>query len=120
MGLRVIPADLLCVYLKGLGPQLVQEYLSYLLGDYVLSLVARDAAGRAIASPPWGLILSYEQEIRKATMNRFAQGRSVDSALRSAWADPLLKEDGGLVSFKRMPSSWFSETQMGVCESHSL
>lgn len=43
-----------CAYLKDLGPQLFQEYLSYLLGDFVLGLMAWDASDRAIASPPFG------------------------------------------------------------------
>lgn len=55
-------------------------------------LVARDSAGRAVASLPWGLVPSSEQEIRKAATKQVSSGSTLDEASRASWLDPLLKE----------------------------
>ena len=57
-----------CRYLAGLSPQLWQEYLDYLLGDYVHLLAARDEHGQAVGQPSWQLVLSYELEIRREAL----------------------------------------------------
>ena len=56
-------------YLKGLTPQTFTEYLSYLLGEYVMGLSAKDAAGNAMAYPPWSLVISYEHAIRSKAIS---------------------------------------------------
>lgn len=37
-------------------------------------------------------MVSYEQEIRKGAMRRVISGASFETALRTSWADPVLKE----------------------------
>ncbi len=51
-------------YLKGLSPQLFQEYLDYLLGDFVYGMCGKDGRGNPLAAPPWNLLISYENAIR--------------------------------------------------------
>eukprot|EP00435_Cladocopium_sp_Y103_P069864 s20_g34.t1 len=48
---------------------LFERYKDYLLGDYVWGLSSTDLQGNQIQTPPWSLILSYEQAIRKRAYN---------------------------------------------------
>lgn len=82
-----------CAVLHGVTPQLWQEYLEYVLGEFVLGLHAYDASGSRVGSPPWSLVLSYEHEMRKH-MCRLMQkrGMPLPEALRSAMQDAVLKE----------------------------
>ena len=61
-------------YLRGLGIQLWQAYLSYLLGDCVFGLAAKTSRGEAVAAPPWELVLSYELQSRRAMMEKVLDG----------------------------------------------
>ena len=51
--------------LQDLTPELFERYKEYLLGDYVHNLQARDSADNAVHTPPWQLVLAYEQAVRK-------------------------------------------------------
>ena len=44
---------------------LFERYKDYVLGDYVWGLSSTDLHGNQIQTPPWTLVLSYEQAIRK-------------------------------------------------------
>jgi hypothetical protein len=79
-------------YLKGLSPQTFTEYLSYMLGDYVLGLSAKDASGNSLARPPWPLVISYEHAIRSKAMSLVKKGALLKDALKQAWEDPVTKE----------------------------
>ena len=52
---------------QGIDPQLIDmnQYLSYLLGDYCYNLMARSSDGSAIAAPAWSQVIAYELAIRK-------------------------------------------------------
>ena len=78
--------------IAGLNPQLWQEYLEYLLGDYVYKLFAKDEFGRTVGGPSWSLILSYEHEIRREAVRATEKGKPYHQTLRAAWEDPVLKE----------------------------
>ena len=79
-------------YLKGLTPQTFTEYLSYLLGEYVMGLCAKDAAGNSLAHPPWSLVISYEHAIRNKAISLVKKGALLKDALKQAWEDPVTKE----------------------------
>ena len=79
-------------YLKGLTPQTFTEYLSYMLGEYVMGLSAKDAAGNQMAYPPWSLVISYEHAIRCKAISLVKKGALLKDALKQAWEDPLTKE----------------------------
>ena len=79
-------------YLKGLTPQTFTEYLSYMLGEYVMGLSAKDAAGNSMAYPPWSLVISYEHAIRSKAISLVKKGALLKDALKQAWEDPVTKE----------------------------
>ena len=79
-------------YLKGLTPQCFTEYLTYLLGEHVLGLGAKDSAGNLMAYPPWSLVLSYEHALRTKAISLVKKGAALKDALKSACEDPLTKE----------------------------
>jgi len=81
-----------CDYLKGVTPQLWQEYLDYLLGEHVWGLKAKDENGLESCAPPWSLLLSYEHAVRKKAMRLVVDGMALGQAMRQAWADPVTKE----------------------------
>ena len=77
-----------------LAPLLIggHGYLSYMLGDYVMGLGAKDASGTSMAHPPWSLVISYEHAIRSKAMNLVKKGATLKDALKQAWEDPITKE----------------------------
>ncbi len=79
-------------YLKGLSPQTFTEYMSYILGEFVLGLGAKDAAGNSLAYPSWSLVISYEHAIRNKAISLVKKGALFKDALRTAWEDPVTKE----------------------------
>ena len=79
-------------YLKGLTPQTFTEYLSYMLGEYVMGLSAKDASGNSMAHPPWSLVISYDHAIRSKAMSLVKKGALLKDALKLAWEDPITKE----------------------------
>ena len=78
--------------LMGLTPQLFQEYLQYLLGDFVLGMILRDGRGYMINSPAWDLLITYEFSIRAKATNLMRKGASLKDALRQSWECPVTKE----------------------------
>ena len=79
-------------YFSGLTPQMFNEYLSYMLGEHVLGLTAKDSGNRSFAAPPWPLILSYEHAVRSKAMMLIRKGSTFKDALKAAWEDPIVKE----------------------------
>jgi hypothetical protein len=79
-------------YLKGLTPQCFTEYLTYMLGEHVMGLGAKDSAGNLMAYPPWSLVISYEHAVRSKAISLVKKGAIFKDALREAWEDPLTKE----------------------------
>ena len=88
VGMQQTTAD----YLKDVTPQTWQDYLDYLLGEYVMGLSARDAQGSIVAAPSWNLVLSYEQAIRTQAFKLMLQGVRLTKALKQAMEDPVVKE----------------------------
>jgi hypothetical protein len=81
------------VQLQGLSPQLFQSYLSYLLGDFVWLLIAKDAEGNTVSCPSWHQLLSYEYQIRKKCYSLMSSTAATFSdCLKTAWNDPIIKE----------------------------
>ena len=79
-------------YLKGLTPQTFTEYLSYMLGEFVMGLSAKDALGNPMALPPWSLVISYEHAIRSKAISLVKKGALLKDALKQAWEDAVTKE----------------------------
>ena len=74
-------------------PQIFQQYLAYLLGDHCWNLVARNAAGDAIAHPAWSQVFAYGQAIRKKAWQLvFQESKTFAAALKASYLDPLTKE----------------------------
>jgi hypothetical protein len=80
-------------YLKGLAPQLFQDYLDYLLGEHVFGLVVKGSGGTYVGSgPSWQVLLNYEFEIRVKAYKSIQKGMKFKDALVQAWSDPVVKE----------------------------
>ena len=81
------------VYLQGLTPQDVQDYLSYLLGEHVYGLTGKSSRGETVSAPSWPQLLIYESQIRKCMYGLMVDdGISAPEALKSAYRDPVVKE----------------------------
>ena len=79
--------------LQDIGADLFERYKEYLLGDYVHNLQARDSADSVVHTPPWQLVLSYEQAIRKQAFHYMVtESISMGAAWEKAWKDPVTKE----------------------------
>ncbi|CAK0879748.1 unnamed protein product [Prorocentrum cordatum] len=81
-----------CTWLRGLSPQVFQDYLDHLLGPYVSKLYSRDAHGNQSAAPPWNLVLLCELEIWRKAMNLVIEGKALAQALKVTSSDPVTKE----------------------------
>ena len=79
-------------YFVGLTPQVFADYLSYMLGEFVLGLTAKDCGNRSFAAPPWPLIISYEQAVRSKALSLVRKGALLKDAFRQAWEDPVTKD----------------------------
>jgi hypothetical protein len=79
-------------YLKGITPQLFQEYTAYLLGEFVLGMLVRDGRGNSIDSPAWHLLIAYEQAVRSKAVQLMRKGATFCDSLKQAWEDPVTKE----------------------------
>ena len=79
--------------LKDVTKDLFDRYKDYLLGDYVWGLSSTDLQGNQIQTPPWSLVLTYEQAIRKKAF-AFMQDETIrfGAALEKAWKCPVTKE----------------------------
>ena len=79
--------------LQDLEIDLFERYKEYLLGDYVHNLQARDSADSVVHTPPWQLVLSYEQAIRKQAFHYMVMDSiAMGAAWEKAWKDPVTKE----------------------------
>ena len=79
--------------LQGDYDKVFEDYKTYLLGEYVRGLVARDSEGNTISSPPWSLVLSYEHAVRKQAVRLINQEQqSWPVALKAAMRDGTVKE----------------------------
>ena len=80
-------------YLQGISPQLFEDYLSYLLGDFVWQLTGKAADGSTVMTPAWSQLLVYEFSIRKQAYHLMANGEGTFSeCLKTAMRDPTTKE----------------------------
>jgi hypothetical protein len=72
---------------------LFERYKDYVLGDYVWGLSSTDLHGNQVQTPPWTLVLSYEQAIRKKAYSLMVtEGLKLGAALEEAWKCPTTKE----------------------------
>ena len=79
--------------LQDLTPELFERYKEYLLGDYVHNLQARDSSDNVVHTPPWQLVLAYEQAVRKQAFHYMVlDSLSIAAAWEKAWKDPVTKE----------------------------
>lgn len=79
--------------LQGYTPQTTEDYLGYLLGEFVWQLTGRAADGSTVLSPAWSQLLVYDFNIRKKAfflMNDI--GTPFVTALSEAWHCPVVKE----------------------------
>ena len=79
--------------LKDVTRELFDKYKDYLLGDYVWGLSSTDLQGNQVQTPPWSLVLSYEQAIRKKAF-AYMQVETIHfgEVLQKAWKCPVTKE----------------------------
>ena len=74
-------------------PTFVHEYTKYLLGEHVWQMIAKDNDGNTVVTPHWGLIIQYEQAIRKKAFRDTQEtGVPLVTTIKNAWLDPLVKE----------------------------
>eukprot|EP00435_Cladocopium_sp_Y103_P067563 s951_g30.t1 len=72
---------------------LFERYKDYILGDYVWGLSSTDLQGNQVQTPPWSLVLSYEQAIRKKAYSLMITDQlKLGAALEQAWKCPTTKE----------------------------
>jgi len=70
-----------------------ERYKDYVLGDYVWGLSSTDLHGNQVQTPPWTLVPSYEQAIRKKAYSLMVtDGLKLGAALEEAWKCPTTKE----------------------------
>ena len=70
-----------------------ERYKDYMLGDYVWGLSSTDLQGNQVQTPPWSLILSYEQAVRKRAYSLMVSEQlKLGAALEQAWKCPVTKE----------------------------
>lgn len=81
-------------YLQDMSPQTINQYLAYLLGDYVYNLVGRSSEGLTVMAPTWTQLLLYELEVRKKAWSMVARGKepTFASALDAACLCSVTKE----------------------------
>lgn len=79
--------------LQELVPQDWEDYLGYLLGDFVWLLTGRAADGSTVANPTWAQLLIYEFQIRKCAYHSIATtGSTLKEALKACCKDATIKE----------------------------
>ena len=78
-----------------LDPQVFANYAEYLLGEkcYRLQVPKADSEGTETLSPPWGVLLRYEQAVRKeAYKNAVRENRTIAETLPEACKNSEIKE----------------------------
>jgi hypothetical protein len=78
--------------LAGITPQLFQQYLQYLLGEFVLGMINKGPAGNIIHSPAWHLLISYEYAVRAKAIQLMRHGAAFRDALKQGWECPMTRE----------------------------
>ena len=91
-------------YLHGIAPQVFNEYLDYLLGEYVWGLHSSTVSGAPGFGPPWQLVLAYEGGFRRKARKLIMKGDRFVEALRKAWEDPAIKERRFTTPLATMPA----------------
>ena len=77
--------------LKDIDFQLFEKYKDYLLGDFCYGLRSNEASGSL--APPWTLVISYENAIRKQAYKQMVlKGIGFADALVQSWKDAATKE----------------------------
>ena len=78
------------LWLQGMGPQNWQDYVEYLLGEWVNGLVAKDGEGNTLATPHWTAVLDYELAMRKDACRRIqSSSMPMLKALKEVTRDPV-------------------------------
>lgn len=78
--------------LQGLVPQDFEDYLSFLLGEFVWGLTGRSADGNTVALPSWAQLIIYEYQIRRAAYRLVEEGSTFKDALKQSYKDAVTKE----------------------------
>ena len=79
--------------IQDVSRDLFERYKNYILGDFVWGLSSTDLHGNQIQTPPWSLVLSYEQAVRKrAYYLMISEQLQLGAALEAAWKCPVTKE----------------------------
>ena len=79
--------------IQDVNRDLFERYKDYILGDYVWGLSSTDLQGNQVQTPPWSLILSYEQAIRKRAYSLMITDHlKLGAALEQAWKCAVTKE----------------------------
>ena len=79
--------------IQDISKELFDRYKDYILGDFVYGLSATDLNGQQIQTPPWSLVLSYEQAIRKKAYQLMLTDKlKLGAAMEQAWKCPVTKE----------------------------
>ena len=97
--------------LRGVVPQLFQEYLDYQLGEHVLGLTTKGMPEVLSFGPTWELILNYDLEVRRAAMKSMIRGNPLPHALREAWRDQVVKGQALTTPLALLPRTVASEHQ---------
>ncbi|CAL1126799.1 unnamed protein product [Cladocopium goreaui] len=82
--------------IQDVSKDVFDKYKDYLLGDYVWGLSSTDLQGQQIQTPPWSLVLAYEQSIRKRAYNLMTTEKlMLGAALEKAWkCYPISQPEG--------------------------
>ena len=79
--------------LQGISPQDMEDFLSYLLGEFVWQLTGKASDGSTVMTPAWSQLLIYEFSIRKRAYHIMqTEGKRWKDALVESWKDPTTKE----------------------------
>ena len=80
-------------FLQNITPQLLEDYLTYLLSDQCFYLQGKSAEGFVISGPSWSQLLIYEYQVRRRAWHEVQDnGTEFGKALREAWRDPSTRE----------------------------
>ena len=82
-------------WLTSLRPSMWDTYCDYFLGKKVLLMEVpiMDSAAKVSLSPPWSMILSYEQDCRKAVFKSIRErGSSMEDALLAVCSNSEIRE----------------------------
>ncbi len=79
-------------WLQTVHEKVFSQHANYILGEHVAGLASRNAAGAVIHSPPWVLVLAYEQRIRaKAFQSMDEDDKDFALSFKEARADTAVK-----------------------------